>query len=248
MTQSGKRIIRPLDDLAGYRGLDWSGFLGDSDPSHVSNLGERDRGPQRQEGKPQKSPRPDMRKATTMRTIRQMLQWTCLLLVVWAVGTSYTYEAAVQQLSLAEQSGFFVYRNVMTPAQERAYLAKTTAAKRTASLRESGLAQRFQALAARDQEAMGEKDTMQIHIASNASTIAVYGKRAYAAQVCSVDYTGTQRSSVERQTGTGSVQSISVSTSLRKRACPVRNRCTTMGVTQASSPGAIASLTAAMRS
>jgi len=113
-----------------------------------------------------------------MGAIRQMLQWTCMLIVICAVGTSCTYEAAVQRLSLAEQSEFFVYRNVMTPAQERAYLAKTIAVERTASLRELGLAQRFQALAARAPEAMREKDTMQTPIASNAYTIAVYGERA----------------------------------------------------------------------
>jgi hypothetical protein len=42
----------------------------------------------------------------------------------------------------------------MTWAQEHAYLAKTTAAERTAYLREIGLAQRFQALDALDQEAI----------------------------------------------------------------------------------------------
>lgn len=89
-----------------------------------------------------------------MRTIRQMLQGLCLLLVVWAVGTGCTYDAAVQRLSLPEQAEFFLYRKVMTWAQERAYLAKTTAAERTAYLREIGLAQRFQALDPLDQEAI----------------------------------------------------------------------------------------------
>jgi hypothetical protein len=83
-----------------------------------------------------------------------MLQGLCLLLVVWAVGTGCTYDAAVQRLSLPEQSEFFLYRKVMTWAQEHAYLAKTTAAERTAYLREIGLAQRFQALDALDQEAI----------------------------------------------------------------------------------------------
>jgi hypothetical protein len=78
----------------------------------------------------------------------------CLLLAVWAAGTGCAYNAAVQRLSLPEQSEFFLYRKVMTWAQERAYLAKTSAAERTAYLREIGLAQRFQALDAFDQEAI----------------------------------------------------------------------------------------------
>jgi hypothetical protein len=47
-----------------------------------------------------------------------------------------------------------MYRKVMTWAQERTYLAKTTAAARTAYLQEIGLAQRFQALEAADQDAI----------------------------------------------------------------------------------------------
>ena len=42
----------------------------------------------------------------------------------------------------------------MTPAQTRTYLAKATAVERTAYLEESGLAQRFQALAPPDREAV----------------------------------------------------------------------------------------------
>ena len=42
----------------------------------------------------------------------------------------------------------------MTPSQERAYLAKATAAERTAYLGEIGLAQRFQALDPLDREAV----------------------------------------------------------------------------------------------
>jgi len=87
-----------------------------------------------------------------MHMIRQRLQGLCLLLVVWVVGTGCTYDAAVQRLSLPEQAEFFLYRNVMTWAQERTYLAKTTAVARTAYLQEIGLAQRFQALDPLDQE------------------------------------------------------------------------------------------------
>jgi hypothetical protein len=59
-----------------------------------------------------------------------------------------------QQLSPAEQAEFDIYRKVMTPAQTRTYLAKATAAERTASLHENGLAQRFQALDPLDREAV----------------------------------------------------------------------------------------------
>ena len=59
-----------------------------------------------------------------------------------------------QQLSAAEQAEFDIYRKVMTPTQTRTYLAKATAAERTASLQESGLAQRFQALDPPDREAV----------------------------------------------------------------------------------------------
>jgi hypothetical protein len=54
--------------------------------------------------------------------------------------------AAIQKLSLDEQAEFHLYQKVMTPSQERAYLATATAAERTAYLREIGLTQRFQAL------------------------------------------------------------------------------------------------------
>jgi hypothetical protein len=60
----------------------------------------------------------------------------------------------MQRLSPIEQSEFFLYRKRMTWAQERAYLAQTTAVARTAYLREIGLVQRFEALDALDQEAI----------------------------------------------------------------------------------------------
>src|SRR5262249_56853764 len=62
--------------------------------------------------------------------------------------------AAIKRLSLEEQAEFHIYQKVMTPSQERTYLAKTTAAERTAYLREIGLAQRFQALDPIDREAV----------------------------------------------------------------------------------------------
>ena len=62
--------------------------------------------------------------------------------------------AAIQKLSLDEQAEFHVYKKVMTPSQERAYLAKATAAARTAYLSEMGLVQRLQALDPLDREAV----------------------------------------------------------------------------------------------
>jgi len=60
----------------------------------------------------------------------------------------------MQKLSLEEQAEFQLYRKAMTASQERAYLAKASAAERTAYLRESGLAQRFQALDPLDRDAV----------------------------------------------------------------------------------------------
>ena len=84
-------------------------------------------------------------------TIRLLLPGMGLLLVVWAVGTGCTSDAALRRLSPPEQAEFFLYRNAMTGTQEHAYLAKATAAERTAYLAEIGLTQRFQALDALDQ-------------------------------------------------------------------------------------------------
>ena len=74
--------------------------------------------------------------------------WRCIgvLLGTLTVLTGCTYDAAVQRLSLAEQSEFHTYNKVMTPSQVRTYLAKATAAERTAYLSQIGLAQRLQAL------------------------------------------------------------------------------------------------------
>ncbi len=62
------------------------------------------------------------------------------------------YDAAVLQLSPAEQAEFSLYRQVMTGAQARTYLAKACAAERTAYLSEIGLAQRYQQLDPQDRE------------------------------------------------------------------------------------------------
>jgi hypothetical protein len=67
---------------------------------------------------------------------------------------SCTYEAAVQRLAPAEQAEFRAYQKIMTAPQARAYLAKATAAERTAYAHELGLAQRLLALTALDREAV----------------------------------------------------------------------------------------------
>jgi len=89
-----------------------------------------------------------------MRTHRQLLHWAGVLLGALVVLTGCTYDAAVRQLSAAEQSEFYTYRKIMTTAQEHTYLAKATAAERTAYLSEIGLAQRFQALDPLDRDAV----------------------------------------------------------------------------------------------
>jgi len=81
-----------------------------------------------------------------MRYDRQFWRWIGVLLSTLTVLTGCTYDAAVQRLSLAEQSEFHTYSKLMTPFQTRTYLAKATAAERTAYLSQIGLAQRFQAL------------------------------------------------------------------------------------------------------
>ena len=82
--------------------------------------------------------------------------WTTGLLGILLVltGCTSTYDTAVRQLSPAEQAEFSLYQQVMTGTQTRTYLAKTTAAERTAYLSEIGLAQRFQALDPSDREAV----------------------------------------------------------------------------------------------
>jgi len=87
-----------------------------------------------------------------MKSCRRLLLLISVLMGTIVICTGCTYDAAIQRLSLAEQSEFYTYRHIMTPAQERAYLAKATAAERTAYLSEIGLAQRFQALEPQDRE------------------------------------------------------------------------------------------------
>ena len=81
------------------------------------------------------------------------LRWVVVLMGSIMILSGCTY-AAIQRLSLEEQAEFHIYQKVMTPSQERTYLAKATPAARTAYLREIGLAQRFQALDPSDREAV----------------------------------------------------------------------------------------------
>ena len=80
-----------------------------------------------------------------MRDLQHVLRWVGVLLVIRVACTGCTY-AAVRNLSPDERAEFHTYNKVMTAAQEHTYLAKPTAAVRTAYLREIGLVQRFQAL------------------------------------------------------------------------------------------------------
>ena len=77
-----------------------------------------------------------------MRVLRPCVRWVVVLMGSIMTLSGCTY-AAIHNLSVDEQAEFYVYRKVMTPSQERAYLAKATAAARTAYLSEIGLAQRF---------------------------------------------------------------------------------------------------------
>jgi hypothetical protein len=82
--------------------------------------------------------------------------WTTGLLGILLVltGCTSTYDTAVRQLSPAEQAEFALYQQVMTAAQARTYLAKASAAERTAYLSAIGLAQRWQRLDPLDREAV----------------------------------------------------------------------------------------------
>jgi hypothetical protein len=89
-----------------------------------------------------------------MKSCRLCLLWVSVLMgtMLLLTGCIYNYDAAVQQLSPAEQTEFAIYRHIMTGAQTRTYLAKASAAERTAYLSQIGLAQRFQRLDPVDRE------------------------------------------------------------------------------------------------
>ena len=61
--------------------------------------------------------------------IRRICALLGLALLLPLSGCTY---AAMQKLSLDEQAEFHLYQKIMTPSQERIYLAKATAAERTA--------------------------------------------------------------------------------------------------------------------
>ena len=85
---------------------------------------------------------------------RQVWQSMGFLICTAVVLTHCAYDTAIGRLSPQEQAELYVYRHVMTPAQARTYLAHTTATARTAYLHEIGLAQRYQALAPLDRDAI----------------------------------------------------------------------------------------------
>lgn len=88
-----------------------------------------------------------------MRHVQQVLRCAGVM-VAMVVLSGCTYETAVQQLPPPERTAFYTYRRVMTSGQIWTYLAKGTAAERTAYLAALGVAQRFQALAPYDREAV----------------------------------------------------------------------------------------------
>jgi hypothetical protein len=89
-----------------------------------------------------------------MRTHRPLGPWAAVLLVALVGLTACTYDAAVRQLSPPEQAELWLYHHRLTGLQEHTYLAKASAAERTAYLRGLGVVQRFQALDPLDQEAV----------------------------------------------------------------------------------------------
>jgi hypothetical protein len=86
-------------------------------------------------------------------TMRQQWKpWPALWLVLLVGLTACSYDAAVRRLSPAEQSEWSLYRHRLTAMQEWTYLAKASAAERTAYLRALGFPQRFAALDPLDQQ------------------------------------------------------------------------------------------------
>ncbi len=88
-----------------------------------------------------------------MKRLRQIRQGAILAGAIAALA-GCTYYSAMQQLSAPEQERFRIYAKVMSSRQTQRYLKQQTAAARLAYLQEIGLAQRFQALAPEDREAV----------------------------------------------------------------------------------------------
>lgn len=76
------------------------------------------------------------------------------LIIILTVVSGCAYQQAVQNLEADEQNAFRAYSKVINGSQARTYLAKSTAAERSAYLREIGAQQRFDALAPKDREAI----------------------------------------------------------------------------------------------
>jgi hypothetical protein len=109
-----------------------------------------------------------------MRYDRRLLRWTGVLLGAIVVLTGCTYDAALRRLSLAEQAEFHTYRKAMTGVQQHIYVAKASAAERTAYLRQIGLAQRFEALDPQDREAV-LRGTPRVGMRAEALLLFVWG-------------------------------------------------------------------------
>lgn len=88
-----------------------------------------------------------------MKQVRCFLHAPGLVRVIAAL-TGYASGPTLHGLGPTEETEFRLYSKVMTSAQARTYVAKTTAAERTAYLRALGLVQRFEALDAQDREAI----------------------------------------------------------------------------------------------
>lgn len=76
------------------------------------------------------------------------------VIVVVVLFTGCAYNRAVNNLSPDERNAFWAYRKVMQGLQAKTYLSKPSEAERAAYLREIGVQQRFEALAAQDQESI----------------------------------------------------------------------------------------------
>jgi hypothetical protein len=74
----------------------------------------------------------------------------CILAMLSGCATYYQ----AKNLSPDEQAEFRIYRKLMNAPQRRTYLAKASAAERTAYLEEIGLAQRFDALDPEDRDSV----------------------------------------------------------------------------------------------
>ena len=119
-----------------------------------------------------------------MRYDRQLLGWVGALLgtIMILTGCIINYDAAVRQMSLPEQEEFHIYRKIMTGVQMHTYLAKTSAAERTAYLQKIGLVQRFQRLDPIDRETV-QSGFPRVGMSAEA-LLFVWGEPAYSGRGC----------------------------------------------------------------